>query len=342
MSIVFYPKDIQQVADCLLAGEVVAIPTETVYGLAAIIDNQSAVEKIFELKNRPLNHPLIVHVADIETCLTYTENLPKYALKLAEKFWPGPLTLIGKKSKLIKNYITGDQSTVGIRIPNHSVTLDLLKRIRCGLAAPSANKFGKISPTQAQHVLSDFGNSVKVLDGGDCTIGLESTILDVSQDDYCVLLRPGMIPLNELEATIGRGKIISPFSDSRRVSGNLQYHYAPNKPSFLFNNQTELDRLFQLFNNSVYVLHINEVLKRKIGGYYQMPSTTIHYARELYQILREADQTGFGAIAIEFPRDPQEWEPIIDKLRKLTARSHELYKVEKIKNQSVKPTVPAP
>lgn len=327
MTTLFYPKDLPLIASCLLAGEVVAIPTETVYGLAAVIDNPLAVHKIFELKNRPLNHPLIVHVANINKLLAYSENLPTYAVKLAERFWPGPLTLICQKSNLIKNYITGGQNTVGIRIPDHPVTLELLKQIDCGLAAPSANKFGKVSPTQAEHVINDLGTDVKVLDGGKCKIGLESTILDVTHEDFCVILRPGMIPLDELQATIPKVEIKSSFTPNLRVSGNLKYHYAPNKPSFLFQKQTELDHIFQMFNDSVYVLHINTLIKHKNAYYHQMPLNPLDYAKIVYEALRKADQTAFQVIAIEFPNDHIEWQPIIDKLLKLTAYSHTRHKI---------------
>jgi len=327
MTNIFYPDDIQVIASSLLAGEVIAIPTETVYGLAAIIDNQAAVQKIFELKNRPLNHPLIVHVSDIDKFLLYSKNLPAYAMKLAEKFWPGPLTLVCNKSDFIENYITGNQETVGIRIPNHPVTLALLEQVNCGLAAPSANKFGKISPTEAQHVINDFESKVKVLDGGKCKIGLESTILDVTHHDFCMLLRPGMISLNEIQATIGETEIRTHFSQNQRVSGNLKYHYAPNKPSLLYHNHSELNRIFQIFNNSVYVLHIKEMDEYQNAHYQKMPSLHTEYAKVLYQNLREADQSSFQAIAIEFPNDHFEWQPIIDKLIKLTAFTHETYKL---------------
>ena len=190
----------------LAAGEVLAFPTETVYGLGADATNANAVTKIFALKGRPADHPLIVHFADPAALGTWAADVPPSALALARRFWPGPLTMILRKSQRVIPEVTGGQDTVGLRCPSHPVAQELLRefaRVGSGVvAAPSANKFGHVSPTTAEHVREEFGASVRVLDGGACDVGLESTIVDLSRGSP-VLLRPGAISRAQLEAALG-------------------------------------------------------------------------------------------------------------------------------------------
>lgn len=215
-------------AQHLRSGKLVGIPTETVYGLAANALDPIAVARIFEAKNRPAFDPLIVHVANMAEAQKYCSHMPDLAFQLAEKFSPGPLTYILPKNQLIPDLVSSGHSTVGIRIPNHPLTLALLQQLDFPLAAPSANPFGYVSPTTAQHVLDQLGKAVAyVLDGGPCEVGLESTIIDLSGDQPRVL-RLGGLSLEELEATLGQKLAVQTSSSNPKAPGMLVKHYAPN------------------------------------------------------------------------------------------------------------------
>lgn len=220
--------DVALAAQHLQSGKLVGIPTETVYGLAANAIDPIAVARIFEAKNRPAFDPLIVHVANMAEAQKYCSHMPDLAFQLAEKFSPGPLTYILPKNQLIPDLVSSGHSTVGIRIPNHPLTLALLQQLDFPLAAPSANPFGYVSPTTAQHVLDQLGQSVAyVLDGGPCEVGLESTIIDLSGDQPRVL-RLGGLSLEELEATLGQKLAVQTSSSNPKAPGMLVKHYAPN------------------------------------------------------------------------------------------------------------------
>ena len=227
--------DIQRAVALLRQGELVALPTETVYGLGADALNPDAVAKIFAAKGRPSDHPLIVHLADAEALTTWARDIPKDAIALARAFWPGPLTLILKKEEGVPDIVTGGQDTVGLRVPNHPIALQLLRAFGSGLAAPSANRFGRISPTTAEHVRQELGDRVPlILDGGPCQVGLESTILDLSRG-VPVILRPGAIGADDIARVIGRRPRLrdedaKASTDAPRVSGALAAHYAPRTP----------------------------------------------------------------------------------------------------------------
>ncbi|WP_442770390.1 L-threonylcarbamoyladenylate synthase, partial [Zoogloea ramigera] len=197
-------NDIQRAVQLLRQGELVALPTETVYGLGADALNPDAVAKIFAAKGRPSDHPLIVHLADASQIMTWAREVPKDAIALARAFWPGPLTLILKRDESVPDLVTGGQDTVGLRVPNHPVALELLRAFGSGVAAPSANRFGRISPTTAEHVRQELGERVAlILDGGACAVGLESTIVDLSRG-VPVILRPGAIGADDIARVLGR------------------------------------------------------------------------------------------------------------------------------------------
>ena len=225
-------SSIKDAAKSLHDGFLVAFPTETVYGLGADATNEEAVSRIFEIKGRPLDHPVIVHLSSIDQIEQWAVNVPKYAYTLAEKYWPGPMTLILNRSSSAKDWITGGQNTVGIRIPNHEIALSLLeefKKIGSGaIAAPSANKFGKVSPTSFQHVQDELSKDLTlqdaILDGGNSAIGIESTIIDCTQDQPKIL-HPGFITNKMIEETTGL--ILSDSITNIRVSGSFKSHYAP-------------------------------------------------------------------------------------------------------------------
>lgn len=228
-------KNIDEAAAFLQNGELVAIPTETVYGLAANALNEKAVTKIFEAKNRPFFDPLIVHVASIEEAQKYAEDIPEMLLKLMHKFSPGALTILVKKKRIIPDIVTSGLDTVGIRIPNHSVTLELLSKLDFPLCAPSANPFGYVSPTSAQHVYDQLNGKIPlILDGGNAQVGVESTIVGLHENRVTVF-RLGGIAVEEIETEIGKVDIALNQSSNPKAPGMLDSHYAPRKPLFIGN-----------------------------------------------------------------------------------------------------------
>src|SRR5574341_279088 len=219
-------RDIEQAVAVLRAGGLVAFPTETVYGLGADASNAAAVRKIFEAKRRPAAHPLIVHLADAVQLANWAREVPEHARRLARKFWPGPLTLILKRAPRVSDVVTGGQETVAVRVPLHPVSQQLLARFGSGVAAPSANRHGRVSATTAEHVRREFGAEVNcVLDGGEARIGIESAIVDLS-GVRPVLLRPGWVTAAEIESVLGT-RLASPDTGAPRAPGTLPVHYAP-------------------------------------------------------------------------------------------------------------------
>ena len=219
-------EDIKIAQEILEREDIVAIPTETVYGLAANIFSENAIKKIFELKKRPFFNPLIVHIKSIDDLTQIADDIPADAMKLAETFWPGPLTLVLKKKSEISDLITGGKKTVGIRVPNHKLTLSLLQNLDFPLAAPSANTFQSISPTHPEHVVKNFGQNLAILDGGPCKLGLESTILGF-ENEKVILYRLGAISLEEIEKVVGKFHIQNNENSKPNAPGMLSKHYSP-------------------------------------------------------------------------------------------------------------------
>jgi L-threonylcarbamoyladenylate synthase len=255
--------DIEAAAIQLKKGEVIAIPTETVYGLAGNIFCDKALKKIYELKKRPLYNPLIVHIKSIDALANIAIDIPEKALKLAEKFWPGPLTLVLKKQVYISDIVTAGKQTVAVRVPNHPAVLSLLEKIDFPLAAPSANPFGSISPTSAQHV-ADYFKAIPlfVLDGGNCIKGVESTIVGFLNDD-AILYRHGSISVDEIEAAIGTIKVFTKSDDAPEAPGMLPKHYAPKTKTILTDHIQEQIKFYSdkkigllLFQNEIDNIHI--------------------------------------------------------------------------------------
>jgi len=290
----------------LKAGEVVALPTETVYGLGADASNPAAVAKIFELKGRPLTHPLIVHLANAETIQDWARDIPDVAWALAEEFWPGPLTLILKRSSRAIDAVTGGFDTVGLRVPAHPVALALLHGFGGGVAAPSANKFGAVSPTTAQHVFDEFGTSLKaIVDGGPCGVGVESTILDLSSGTPA-LLRPGGITREELEEVL-RVSIPINHSGSVRSPGQMASHYAPRAQVILVaqHEASAHESALQAAGKKVMVLN----------GFVNAGNSQA-FARNLYSALREADVRGADVLLATLPDERGLGLAIADRLKK--------------------------
>ncbi len=225
--------DIQKAAQIIQEGGLVAFPTETVYGLGADALNPYAVARIFEVKNRPQFDPLIVHVADMRQADILAQKFPPLALKLVEKFWPGPLTVVLPKSPMVPDIVTSSLPSVAIRVPNHPLALDLIRESGRPIAAPSANPFGAVSPTTAAHVRQSLGNQIEmVLDGGPCAVGVESTIVSFLEKEPA-LLRPGGAPLEEIQALIGPVRVVTAAAEKPLAPGQLPQHYAPRTPLVL-------------------------------------------------------------------------------------------------------------
>jgi len=309
-------------AERLAAGEAIAFPTETVYGLGADAANPSAVAKIFALKGRPADHPLIVHFADPAAIDDWAIEIPNGARKLAARFWPGPLTMILKKSARVPGAVTGGQDTVGLRCPSHPVAQELLRafaRIGSGaVAAPSANKFGHVSPTTAAHVREEFGPSLFVIDGGACEVGLESTIVDLSRGAP-VLLRPGGISRAALAQALGEAPR-DRDAHAPRASGTLAAHYAPRTALALVDPEQLIAEIAQPSNVAVLALQEPPTEARVVSWITAAPDPSA-YGHDLYANLRKLDASGAKRILVESPPDIPGWEAVNDRLIRAAAGS---------------------
>lgn len=289
--------EISKAAQTLKAGYLVALPTETVYGLAADATNPEAVARIYSVKGRPSDHPLIVHVSNVELLDRWAAEIPSYARLLANNFWPGPMTLVLKRSDLAKDFITGAQDTVALRIPGHAKALEILSAFEAlgglGVAAPSANRFGRVSPTTAQAVaceLSEYlGDSDLIVDGGESEVGLESTIIDCT-GEHPRVLRPGAVTIEMIEQATGLDVVES--GSNIRVSGSLKSHYAPEAKVVLDGTASVGDGLIAL----------SEVPTPAGVVRLAAPETLAEYARELYAALREADAKGLSRVIAITPQ----------------------------------------
>lgn len=316
--------DLDGAAQLLKAGHVVAIPTETVYGLAADISQDHALENVFALKSRPLNHPLIIHIAQPLRLQDYAINIPEYVYQLTDHFWPGPLTVVLQKSAKVSDIVTGGQSSVAIRMPSHPLALKLIELVGAPLAAPSANRFGHISPTQPAHVISEFGEKVPVLEGGECDVGIESTIIDATSHSCCKILRSGMITPESIQNVLGSEiQIMAQQKDSKQVPGALKHHYEPSKPTFLIKNQAEIDQLINQYQQSICLLQVSKQYDRRpLKQRIMMPINSEAYAKAYYRSLREADSSSAQVIAIEAPPEQDsQWHAIWDRIQRSTART---------------------
>jgi L-threonylcarbamoyladenylate synthase len=314
---------IDAAARALEAGRLVAFPTETVYGLGADAENPEAVTAIYAAKGRPQDHPVIVHVAPGFDLDYWACEIPPQARQLAEAFWPGPLTMILKRAPGIPSAVSGGQDTVGIRCPSHPVAIQLLQAFkggRGGVAAPSANKFGHVSPTTAQHVRDEFGIDPRlafVLDGGQSEVGIESTIVDMSRlaTHGPVLLRPGHISLDAIEAVIG-AKPARPDSAAPRASGTLESHYAPHTPVAMQDTATLQATLSRLHAAGRKVALIHYSALPSTHAQVALPATPEGFAYALYAALRAMDGSGADVILVEAPPQDGAWLGVNDRLRR--------------------------
>ena len=314
-------SELDQAVAVLRAGGLVAFPTETVYGLGADASNAAAVRKIFVVKGRPATHPLIVHLADAVQLANWAREVPEAARRLTRKFWPGPLTVILKRAPGVSDVVTGGQDTVALRVPSHPLALQLLARFGGGIAAPSANRHGRVSATTAEHVRSEFGAAVDcVLDGGDTQIGIESTIIDCSGAG-AALLRPGWITRRDIEAALGAA-LAAPPADAPRVPGTLAAHYAPRTPLALVEGEraAELAREHARQGRRVAVLALS-ARRPPLEGleWIAAPRDAAGYAHALYASLRRLDDSGCDTILVEQPPRSPEWAAINDRLARAAA-----------------------
>lgn len=326
------PGAIAEAADAIAAGELVAFPTETVYGLGARADDDASVARIFAAKGRPTNHPLIVHVADASAARPFSADWPDLAQKLVAAFWPGPLTVIVPRADGVAAASAGGQASIGLRCPSHPVALALLREAAArgvpGIAAPSANRFGRLSPTRAAHVVAELGTNLRVLDGGDCDVGIESTIVDCSRG-RAVLLRPGLLTRGEIEAVLGQA-LVEADENAPRASGTLVSHYAPRAKVRLMGPgmlQSALKLLADAptdaaAQKSVVPLAVYSRLPVPSGSavaHQVMPSRADLAAHELFNVLRRFDDLGVQLIWVEEPPTGPEWDGVRDRLRRACA-----------------------
>jgi L-threonylcarbamoyladenylate synthase len=323
------PLHVQQAVDALCAGELLGLPTETVYGLAADASNENAVAKIFQAKGRPSNHPLIVHVAHADSVKKFASDIPDFAQKLMSQFWPGPLTLILPRQTEMAAAAAGGQNSVGLRCPSHPVAYEVLKACAAkgvwGLAAPSANLFGRVSPTSAAHVQFEFGDALLILDGGKCEVGIESSIVDCTRG-VPVLLRPGQISRNQIEQACGF-KLVSPEilnSEAPRASGTLESHYAPTAKVRLMST-SDWQKALAALGPHIQNLALWSVQKpsHELMGaglcWRAMPADATQAAHDLFSVLRDFDARGVRIIWIETPPNTPDWEGVRDRLNRAAA-----------------------
>lgn len=303
---------LDKAASQLVAGHLVAFPTETVYGLGADASNPAAVRRIYEVKGRPMDHPLIVHISSMQLLEVWASDIPEYAIKIARDFWPGPMTLVLKRTSKAKDFITGGQDSVAIRIPNNSIALTLLASFESkggkGVAAPSANRFGQVSSTSSEDVKSELGQFLNqgdlILEGGKCDVGIESTIIDCSSQAPRIL-RPGAITSEMLETSAG--VLVSQNSLSQiRISGSLEKHYAP-RAKVILNETPRYGQAFMALSN----VHTPRGVHR-----ISSPADIAEFARNLYAVMRKADDLGYSEIVVQLPQGHGIELALLDRLSK--------------------------
>jgi len=316
--------DTKKAVIALQNNELVGLPTETVYGLGARISSPEAIEKIFHVKQRPFFDPLIVHVSSIKQAQSYTSDWPEAAQKLAEDFWPGPLTLVVKKNTRISDMITAGRDYVGIRMPRHPLFQKLLSDLHEGIAAPSANRFGKLSPTSVEDVLSEFPNEdFLIVDGGKCEVGIESTVIKIEQR-IAQILRPGMIHIEEIEQCLTRHGLISQydlsFKESELSPGHLDNHYQPDIPVVYFHWKARDPWKPESVSSE---LQKRELPSFETAEQLQLPEAPALAARVVYSELRRLAQSGASAIYFIEPQEfrSDQWLAIRNRLLKAASYS---------------------
>lgn len=316
-------RQIDRAARALAGGDLVALPTETVYGLGARADDDAAVARIFRAKGRPSDHPLIVHVADQKSALAFAARWPDSAQRLVQAFWPGPVTLIVPRRTGIAEAAAGGHTTIGLRSPSHPVAYALLVRAAAlgvpGVAAPSANRFGRVSPTRAEHVVGEFGPELLVLDGGASALGIESCIVDCTRA-VPVLLRPGVLDRGAIESVLGQ-RLGDRGDSAPPAPGTLEAHYAPLARVRLF-SPADLRNALAGFNQPKLGVAVYSPTEPPAGvevDWQPMPTDAGRAAHELFAVLRALDDRGLREVWVEQPPDSPQWEGVRDRLRRAAA-----------------------
>jgi len=325
---------VAQAAQALRDGHLVGLPTETVYGLAANATDDAAVAKIFVAKGRPADHPLIVHVASMDQVTLFASQVPEFAQRLMQAFWPGPLTLILPRKPGVATASAGGQDSIGLRCPSHPLAQQLLRACAAmgvdGLSAPSANRFGRVSPTTAAHVQSELGTALLILDGGECDVGIESTIIDCTRGEP-VLLRPGQITRTQIEAACGRAVLDKDTpqevlgQSAPRASGTLESHYAPRAKVRLMSAADIAHKLQALgpHANNLGLWSAERLTNEEGLGagvlWRQQASTAEQAAHDLFSVLRDLDARGVTQIWVQLPPDTPDWEGVRDRLQRAAA-----------------------
>lgn len=331
------PANINKAADIIKAGGVVAVPTETVYGLAADASNTAAVNRIFEAKNRPNNHPLIVHIHSLSQLQQLVTYIPPQCHLLAEAFWPGPLTVLLQKSAIVLDAVTGALPTVGIRMPNHPVLKALLAQGNFYVAAPSANPHKQLSPTTAQQVFNELNGKIDaVLDGGACEVGLESTIIDLSgltndgmhnNKHIPKILRAGPITRQEISLALGTS-VQNYEAHDHQVPGNIEQHYQPKGRLKIIGHEHLITMISDWPKDSACLWFSSDIQQKLVSNnniellnahFKQIPATKRGYAQSLYDALYQLDQQGFSTIYVERPPQIEEWLDVNDRLNRASA-----------------------
>lgn len=313
-------NSVTQAVSLLQKGECVALPTETVYGLAADASNVTAVNKIFEAKGRPKNHPLIVHIPDVSHLENWAKAIPSVAYDLAKLFWPGPLSLLLKKADHVPHAVTGGLDTIALRVPAHPLFLDVLTQLNKGLAAPSANRYQQLSPTIAEQVMQGLGGRITaVLEGGPCEHGLESTILDLVSERPRIL-RCGPVTRQQLEIAMGQS-VASPKNHTEAVPGNVKAHYQPNTPLHILSSKQLLAKIDSLYQkNCHFIVWSDAVVEqcKKINvsasKWSCLENDAALFGRRLYVTLYQVDQACPSQIIIEQPPQSYAWDAVNDRL----------------------------
>lgn len=316
------PEAIQAAARRLADGELLGLPTETVYGLAARADDDAAVAKIFAAKGRPSDHPLIVHVLDAAGAEPFADHLPATARRLMEAFWPGPLTVIVPRKPDVATGAAGGQATIAVRAPAHPVARAVLAAVRelgvDGVAAPSANRFGRVSPTLARHVVEEFGAALMVLDGGACEVGIESSIVDCSRARPA-LLRPGLISRSRIEAALGE-PLVEPDAKAPKASGTLVAHYAPSAHVRLLDAEQLALRLATVAaSGGLEGVAVYSRAQMPAWRWQALPADPAAAAHELFAVLRALDAAGAREIWVEAPPRDSAWDGVRDRLSRAAA-----------------------
>ena len=307
---------ISNAARALIEGHLVAFPTETVYGLGADATNEKAVSRIYSVKGRPTSHPLIAHISSMNKLDQWATDIPEYAIKLAREFWPGPMTLILPRKNLAKDFITGGQNNVGLRVPDQPIALALLKKFEelggQGIAAPSANRFGAVSPTSSEAVIEELGGFLNpndlILNGGPCQIGIESSIIDCTGIEPKVL-RPGAVTYEMIYSVTGYMAVLTNSLPAIRVPGMLKNHYSP-KAKVEINSETKPGEGF---------IALSSVPTPEGALRLGSPETTEQFAREIYNLLRMGDSQGLSKISVILPVDGDLSDAITDRMTKASA-----------------------